>query len=354
MLWMMTFKQHKFYFICFLVIAFLISVFFVFETFLLPVDLRGSSKELFSVQKGQPLSEVAKNLKERSFIKSEKFFVGLMFVKGKSNKILAGDYFLSRQMSMLEISKIIAGGDVLLIKLTVPEGFNLKQTSQRLQGSLGKQYFQSEKDYFDKKQEIAKIENYRIGDFKKDYSFLEDAPSGALLEGFLFPDTYHLSLSADSSAIAREMLDNFDKKLSRDLREEIENQGKTVFEIVVMASLIEKEVRGIDDKEIVSGILWKRIRAGMPLQVDATIAYLTGKKTTETSIEETKIDSLYNTYKYRGLPIGPICNPGIEAIEATVFPRETDFWYYLSKPDGETVFSRTLKEHAQAKQRYLK
>ena len=149
-------------------------------------------------------------------------------------------------------------------------------------------------------------------------------------------------------------MENFGAKLLPEIREEISRQEKTIFEIITMASLIEKEVRTLEDKKIVSVILWKRLDVEMPLQVDATIAYLTGKKTTRVSLEELKIDSPYNTYKYRGLPLGPIANPGIESITAAVEPGKTDFWFYLSKPDGTTVFSRNLDEHNAAKNKYLR
>ena len=105
---------------------------------------------------------------------------------------------------------------------------------------------------------------------------------------------------------------------------------------------------------MVSGILWKRLENGIPLQVDATISYITGKKTTEISKEETEIDSPYNTYKYKGLPLGPICNPGLESILASIYPEDSEYLYYLSTPTGETIFSKTLQEHNLAKAKYLK
>ena len=150
------------------------------------------------------------------------------------------------------------------------------------------------------------------------------------------------------------MQDNFDKKITPELREEIQQQGKTIFEIVTMASLIEKEVREKEEKEIVSGILWKRLENKIPLQVDATITYITGKKTTKISKEETQIDSPYNTYKYLGLPPGPICNPGIDSIEAAIYPKSSEYWYYLSTAEGKVIFSKTLEEHNLAKAKYLK
>jgi len=105
---------------------------------------------------------------------------------------------------------------------------------------------------------------------------------------------------------------------------------------------------------LVSGILWERLKNKIPLQVDATITYITGKNDIKVSVEETKIDSPYNTYKYLGLPKGPICNPGLESILAAIYPKKSEYWYYLSTPEGETIFSKTLEEHNIAKAKYLK
>jgi UPF0755 protein len=173
------------------------------------------------------------------------------------------------------------------------------------------------------------------------------------LEGFLFPDTYQISYSAGEKDIIRMMLANFDKKLTKDLREEIVRQNKTIFEIVTMASLLEKEVRTAEDKKLVAGVLWKRLKNRIPLQVDAAVSYITGKKTVKITKEDTQIDSPYNTYKYLGLPLGPISNPGLESIKASIYPKESRYWYYLSTPEGQTIFSRTLEEHNIAKAKYL-
>ena len=177
---------------------------------------------------------------------------------------------------------------------------------------------------------------------------------GENLEGFLFPDTYQFPLRVSGEEVVKKMRDNFDKKLTPDLKKEIQRQGKTISEIITMASLIEKEVSKNEDKELVSGILWKRLKNNIPLQVDATITYITGKRTTKISKEETQIDSPYNTYKYLGFPPGPICNPGIDSIKAAIYPKNSEYWYYLSTPEGKTIFSKTLEEHNIAKEKYLR
>ncbi len=151
------------------------------------------------------------------------------------------------------------------------------------------------------------------------------------------------------------MLNNFDGKLTDEMQNNIAEQDKTIYEIVTMASIIEKEVRTLEDMEIVSGIFWDRIKYGQPLESCATLAYVLGVNKEQYSIEDTKIDSPYNTYRNPGLPPGPICNPGLNAIKAAIYPQYTEYNYFLSRQDtGETVFSKTLEEHNRNKARYLR
>src|SRR3989338_4588890 len=174
------------------------------------------------------------------------------------------------------------------------------------------------------------------------------------IEGYLFPDTYEIFLEEGVAGAVNKMLANFEEKITQGLREEIEAQGKSLSDIIIMASLIEKEVRTMADKKTVSGVLWKRMGIGMPLQVDAAIAYIKGGKITKISLEDLKIDSPYNTYKNKGLPQGPICSPGLDSIIAAIYPQKTSYFYYLSTPAGRTIFSATLAEHNAAKNRYLR
>lgn len=135
---------------------------------------------------------------------------------------------------------------------------------------------------------------------------------------------------------------------------EIERQGKNLEEIIIMASIIEKEMSSPEDGRIISGILWKRIEAGMGLQADATLTYLTGKPSLKLTEEDLAIDSPYNTYKYRGLPTGPISNPGLNAIKAAIYPEESSYWYYLHDSESQPHYARAFEEHIENKLRYLK
>ena len=294
-------------------VLFLFSGFFIWVGIYLPKELTGKEK-LFSIEKGQGLFQIAKNLEEEGLIKNRYFFDFYVLIKGAQRKLQAGYYELSPSMAISQIAKKIISGDIAKQRVTIPEGWTKSQIEERLGVKL----------------------------------------PGENLEGFLFPDTYEFPIGVSGEEVAAIMKENFEKKLTPDLREEIERQGKTILEIVTMASLIEKEVKTKEDKELVSGILWKRLENNIPLQVDATITYITGKKTTKISLEDLMIDSPYNTYKYRGLPPAPIANPGLESILAAVYPKSSEYWYYLSTPEGETIFNKTLEEHNYAKAKYLK
>jgi UPF0755 protein len=172
-------------------------------------------------------------------------------------------------------------------------------------------------------------------------------------EGYLFPDTYYVFADAKIEDLIQKIQENFDRRLSQELRAEIKHQGKTLDDVLKVASIIEAEVPHSQDRPIISDIIWKRLRVGMALQSDATLNYATGGKHTTLTAEELKIDSPYNSYKYKGLPPTPIGNPGLSAIRAAIYPQKTDYWYWLSTPAGETIFSRNLAEHNRAKAKYL-
>ena len=197
-------------------------------------------------------------------------------------------------------------------------------------------------------------------DFSKEFSFLSDKPENLSLEGYLFPDTYRIYSSSTPEEIIFKMLNNFDKKLTPKMREDIKESGKTIHEILTMASIIEKEApiyAQSDSKEakIISGIFWNRVNINMGLQSDATLSYIYNDKKPVHSGKELEIDSAYNTYKYRGLPPGPIANPGIIAIEAAIYPSKTNYYYFLTTLDGSAIYyAKTYEEHLKNKYKYLK
>jgi len=298
----------------FLIFFFSFFVIFLWWEIYLPVNYFFREEKIFLIKKGESLFQIAENLEKEGLIKNKFLFDLYIFIKGAQRKLQAGEYSLTSSESINRIAEKIISGYIAKIVVTIPEGWTQKQIEEMIRLKL----------------------------------------PGENLEGFLFPDTYQFPLRVSGEEVVKKMRDNFDKKLTPDLKKEIQRQGKTISEIITMASLIEKEVSKNEDKELVSGILWKRLKNNIPLQVDATITYITGKRTTKISKEETQIDSPYNTYKYLGFPPGPICNPGIDSIKAAIYPKNSEYWYYLSTPEGKTIFSKTLEEHNIAKEKYLR
>lgn len=332
-----------FYFLTILFLIFLSLFFFTLWAIYFPVE-SGSKREIvFEIKKGEGGREVSFNLKKEGLIRFGIPFRLYIYFKGYSKKIQAGFFSLSPAMNIPKIVEKFVKGEVIIEKITIIEGWNKTEIANYLEekGIVKSQDF---------------LEKIKLIYWREKYEFLKQIDNfyAKDLEGYLFPDTYFVKKGVGVKEIVEMMLENFDKKLSKELREEIERQKKTIFEIIIMASMLEKEVKTLEDKKLVSGILWKRLENKIPLQVDATITYITGKKTTKISKEDLQIDSPYNTYKYLGLPPGPISNPGLESILAAIYPIESEYWYYLSTPEGKTIFSKTLKEHNLAKAEYLK
>ena len=319
--------MKKFIFISIIIFFTAVFCFLFWQEISIPKQTTCASEQVFSIERGQGAKEIAFNLQEQGFINDALLFRVYVLSANKSKQLKAGDYMLSSCMAIPGIVESFVSGDIIRQEITIIEGWSLQDIAE----------------YFEDKKICSEQEFHKFvsENFDKE------------LEGYLFPDTYYIYEAMSIEQIVKIILENFDAKLTQDLRQEIGKQDKTIYDIITMASLIEKEVRTMEDKKIVSGILWKRMEIGMPLQVDATISYITGKNTTTVFRSELQIDSPYNTYKYLGLPKTPICNPGIESITAAIYPEKSEFWYYLSTPEGETIFSSTLEQHNIAKAKYL-
>ncbi len=321
------------------------SVFFYWRELGSPVSLEGEYG-IFIVNKGESVEKIADNLKKENLIRSAFYFKHE--IKSGDN-LKAGEYMISPKLSAREIIKILSSGNIVSREKSIKiiEGWSNKNIGDYL-----------EKNNLADAKKFAVLAGSEIGKWKFNFdkpNFLNDAPNGAGLEGYLFPDTYRIFEDVSAEEIISKMLDNFGKKISLEMAGEINRQKKSIHEIITMASVIEKEVRSQEDMKIVSGIFWNRIKNGQALESCATLAYILGLNKAQYSIEDTKIDSLYNTYKYRGLPPGPIANPGLNAILAAIYPEDTDYNYFLSDPaTGKTIYSKTFSEHNYNKYKYLK
>lgn len=337
--------------IVFLVIL-IILVIFSWFIFLPPSE--DSTEKIFVIEKGEGVNEISQHLKEQNFIKNKLFFETYVWLKKIQSDFKAGEHKLRQNMRVWEIVPVLTSvGETNERNIKILEGWNNAEIANYLdrEGVVSRDVFGEA------------VKNFELGIIN--YGFLKDRPADVTVEGYLFPDTYRIYKEfpaeflgekdekiAVAEHIIKKMLENFDQKLTSDLRVEIARQKKTIFEILTMASIIEKEARG-EDMAMVADIFWRRIDEGVALQSDATVNYATGKYETQPSLDDLKIDSPHNTYKYRGLPAGPIGNPGLEAIRAAIYPKANDYWYFLHTKDGQTIYSRNFEKHKANKVKYL-
>jgi UPF0755 protein len=319
----------------------------------------GAAAANFIVQPGETVKQISRDLYLSGLIKSKIYFEFYVWLAKKEKQLQAGTYSLSGQMTIKDIVARLSAGQALSREkeITIIPGWTVRDIADY----FSQQGIASSGDFFKLAGEPMK--NYQsvksAADWPTDYSarfdFLADKPKNYGLEGYLFPDTYRIYQDAVAADAIEKMLANFGGKLTPQTRAAIKNQGKTIYEIITLASIIEKEVSKQEDMKIVSGIFWGRMKAGQPLESCATLAYILGKNKPVYSLADTKIDSPYNTYRHQGLPPGPIGNPSLAAIGAAIYPTLTDYGYFLSRPDtGETIFSKTLEEHNRNKRKYLR
>ncbi|MGE5392609.1 MAG: endolytic transglycosylase MltG [Candidatus Saccharibacteria bacterium] len=313
-----------------------------------------SSPVQFTVAKGERTREIAYHLRDQQLIHNPNIFVLYTKYSKASGSIQAGSYVLDRQMSIAEIVDVLTAGKVVRSdrRVTVIEGWSNRQIESEL---------------------VTKRQLFSASDFDaalkdRSYSFKYSEEAAAHdYEGFLFPDTYQIAKDAKASDLIGKMLAAFQDKFSPEMVDEMDRSGLTMTKTVTLASIVEKEVgrnKDIltagdesalqDERRKVASVFLNRLAIGMPLESDATVNYVTGKADRSVTIADTKIKSPYNTYYAKGLPPGPIGNPGLGSIRAVLEPAQTDYLFFLSKPDGEAVFARTLAEHNANRAKYLK
>lgn len=305
--------------------------FFLFGTFFLAVfifmlmpPLDFPSGTLVRIERGESLADIAQSLKKESVIRSEFLFKVFVVTIAGQGGALSGDYFFENKQSLLKVARRISRGIYGLSPISVrfPEGATVK--------------------------EMSDILGEKIPNFNKE-KFLNLATAK---EGFLFPDTYFFLPNIEPEQVIREMIKVF-KKRTEIFAEKIKQQNKNFKDIVIMASILEKEGIKLKDKKIIAGILWKRLEIGMPLQVDAPFIYERNKNTFELTLDDLRKDSAYNTYTNKGLPPSAISNPGLDSIRAAVEPTRSPYLFYLSDNSGKIYYAENYQKHLQYKAKYI-
>ena len=294
-----------------------------------------------NVESGANVKKIAQALKAKGIIKSESAFIWYSRLTGADSKLVIGIHQLESGASSKQIIKQLETKIAYQEKsITIIEGWKLSDIAAYLETSG----VVSSADFL----AAAKIDNWR-----DQYDFLADRKITSL-EGFIFPDTYRIYDDATAKDVIKKTLDNFNNKLTSQLLSDIDKSGHSLLQIVTMASIIEREALYDEDRAMIADIFWKRIEAGIGLQSDATVNYVTGKKTSRPSYADLQVDSPYNTYKYRGLTPGPISNPGMASIKAAIYPTDNPYCYFLTDDTGRAHFGKTYADHQANIVKYLK
>jgi len=307
-----------------------------------PVSSDGDQKNVkIEIQSGSTTSDIAKILKENNLIRDKNIFRLVSRIKGTEGKLKAGFYELNSSMTPEEIlNKLVAGGkDGETIKFTIPEGFTIEEIAEK----LGNQNIINKDKFIDLTYDIEK--------FSKEYKFLNDIPEKMNMEGYLYPDTYEVYKDSTEYQIIKRMLDEFNNKYNKTIKNKEIPLDLNTYELITLASLVEREAKVDKDRNLVSSVIYNRLEIDMPLQIDATIQYALENRKEKLTYDDLEVDSIYNTYKNKGLPVGPICSPGIESINASLNPEDTNYIFYVLKKDGtgEHFFTDDYNEFLKVK-----
>lgn len=317
------------------------------EKYISAVDPRDATEIPFTVESGQSLTRVSANLATAGIIKNQTVFKYYCDFAGLGQKIQAGDYQLTRSMNIFQIAEKLTTGDgkPMTTVITLIPGWTVEDIGAYL---VKEGVFKDAADF---------LTLCRTGEGLSDYYFIQDelntervSQRKYLLEGYLAPNTYEIYTSATPTEILKKLLDQTDKVLTPDWQDRAAEVGLTVDQTLTLASLIEKEAKTADFTKV-SAVFYNRLKQNIKLGSDVTIHYITGERRMSLRDSDIAIDSPYNTYLYAGLPVGPICNPSADAIQAALYPDETfvaeNYLYFCSKDPntGELVFNKTLEEH---------
>lgn len=300
------------------------------------VNSTSKEKIYFTVNKGDGLSKIALGLKEKGLINDTVYFRLIVYLSGYAGKLKAGGYYLSSLMSAGDIIQTLTKGSNDQW-LTIVEGLRQEEIAQNL------------------------MKNGFVIDINKWNSEINTGE----LEGKLFPDSYLFPVNATQGAILSIINKNFKKKVEVGLHGEINKNSLNLNQVLILASIIEREARHDEDRAVVAGILLKRLENGWPLQVDAVLQYAVGTQKCQGKTEcdwwpknlgkqDLQFKSPFNTYLYKGLPPWPISNPGLSSIKAVLNPVQTDYWYYISDQAGNMHYAKTDVEHSKNINKYLR
>ncbi len=317
-------RRQKLYVWC-LALASLIFLSLTFYVLYLKASPQFPVRTIVTVEQNAGLNQIAQSLFERKIIRSPFWFRVSVILTSGERGVLAGDYLFKEPASVLSVMWRLTHGIFSLtpVKVTFPEGQTVAQMSVVL------------------------------GDELIDFDTKEFLKLAKPKEGYNFPDTYLFLPNVKPAEVITTLQNNFNAKI-QSIAAAVAVFKKPLKDVVIMASILEAEARTTETRKIISGIIWKRLSLGMPLQVDAPFQYIIGKNTFQLTTEDLKFDSPYNTYIHKGLPPGAIGNPGLDALTAAVTPTKSPYFFYLSDVRGNMHYAKTFAEHLANKEKYLR
>lgn len=309
---------------------------YFFLTLLSPIQPGASAVEV-EIDRGEGSAAIASTLSRQQVIRSPLAFRLVAFSLGLDRQLKPGRYLISPGLSLPEVVRLLARGQVQEVEFTVPEGYTIRQIAALLQ----------------KKGLVPEEDFLRAASRPYPFDFLQDLPPGPeQLEGFLYPDTYKFDEGTPPEEIILAMLQRFNQVYQEISRLKDPGLNLNTRQLVTLASIVEREAKVDAERPLIAGVFLNRLHRGMRLESCATVEYLLPAPKQVLSYQDLQIDSPYNTYKVNGLPPGPIASPGRASLLAVLKPEKSDYLYFVAKPDGTHYFSRTLAEHNQAAARF--
>lgn len=301
------------------------------------------TNQRFTIQSGESVTSIAERLDAAGIVDGRLTFIVYAVKTGLYKKFQVGEYSLSSKLSIPEITERFVGGKVVPagVRVTFPESWTIQEIAERLtaNGLAGAEFQAIAEKPFPK--------------WRERYAFLKDLPAGASLEGYLFPDTYIFPEQATGELIVNELLKTFGEKAAPTITDGLAARGMSFHEVLTLASIVEEEGRTESDRKNISDVFKKRLAIGQPLQSDATINYIHGTAKDQPTFDDLKADSPYNTYARAGLPPGPIGNPSLMSIEATLRPTSNPYYYFLIDPKTRiTYFATDFEGHQKNRAAY--
>ena len=299
----------------------------------------GALPVVFEIPPGASVADVSEELRASGLLDASLWFKWYGRLSGQAAEIQAGSFEVMPGMSISTLYELFRSASSAEREVTLLEGWTVQDIAD----------FLEESSIDENIEELLSDPAWR-----EEFEFLAELPTGLDLEGYVYPDTYRVFEDASAEDVLRKALQTFESRIALGRSEEVASSGRSLFDIVTIASMLEREVRGSDDMKMVADLIYRRLQIGMPLQFDSTVNYVTGKNDPGVLLIDRDTPSPYNTYVNRGLPIGPISNPSEQAIDAALNPTANPYLFFLTTPEGEVIYAETHEEHVQNKFRYLK